>query len=162
MMRRSRIGSRSAALFVLAASFAVLAPASPTRAAPAAFAFPGSGWGHGVGLSQYGAREQAVDGRSWTSILAHYYRGTSIGGDDVPGAVRVQLVDPVAEVKVDAPGRFAFRGTGGTTVATSNGGDGTWTVRKDGSGSYSIFRPNGSRAAGPYPTSQRMRIIYEE
>ncbi len=162
MLRYRQIAIRSAGLFVLAALFAVLAPANPTRAAPTAFAFPGNGWGHGVGLSQYGAREQAVDGRSWTSILTHYYRGTAIGGDDVPAAVRVQLVDPVAEVKVDAPARFAFRGPLGTTVATSNGGDGTWKVRKDGSGQYSIFRPNGTRAAGPYPTSQRMRIIYED
>jgi len=40
--------------------------------------FKGSGWGHGVGLSQYGALALAVKGRSYSQILAHYYRGTSL------------------------------------------------------------------------------------
>jgi len=142
-------------------AIAVVGPSTPTRAAPATFVFAGSGWGHGAGLSQYGTLEQAKDGRSWTTILGHYYKGTSIGGDDVPSAVRVQLLDPVSEVKVDAPTRFAFRGDGGSTVASSPGGDGAWTVRKSGTG-LAVYRPNGSLAAGPFSSSQRLRIAYEE
>ena len=37
------------------------------------FAFSGRGWGHGVGLCQWGARGQALAGRSATHILMHYY-----------------------------------------------------------------------------------------
>jgi SpoIID/LytB domain protein len=40
--------------------------------------FEGSGWGHGIGLSQYGAQAMAVAGRSTAEILAHYYRGTTV------------------------------------------------------------------------------------
>lgn len=40
--------------------------------------FLGSGAGHGVGLSQWGARELALRGRPYTSILAHYYPGTAL------------------------------------------------------------------------------------
>ena len=40
--------------------------------------FEGSGWGHGVGLSQYGAYAMATLGSSYAEILAHYYQGTSI------------------------------------------------------------------------------------
>jgi SpoIID/LytB domain protein len=40
--------------------------------------FTGSGWGHGVGLSQYGARAMADAGSSATEILSHYFPGTSI------------------------------------------------------------------------------------
>ncbi len=36
------------------------------------------GWGHGVGLSQYGANGMAKEGYSYQQILAHYYPGTSI------------------------------------------------------------------------------------
>ena len=36
----------------------------------------GKGWGHGVGLSQWGALEMARQGRSYREILAHYYPGT--------------------------------------------------------------------------------------
>ena len=47
--------------------------------------FLGSGSGHGVGLSQWGARELARRGRSYPEILAHYYPGAELGSL-APGA----------------------------------------------------------------------------
>ena len=41
----------------------------------------GRGWGHGVGLSQYGAFAQALEGRTATEILTHYYPGTQVTTD---------------------------------------------------------------------------------
>jgi stage II sporulation protein D len=38
--------------------------------------FEGLGWGHGVGLSQEGARVLALQGRDYRGILEHYYPGT--------------------------------------------------------------------------------------
>ena len=38
----------------------------------------GSGWGDGVGLSQYGARAMADAGDSAAQILSHYYPGTQL------------------------------------------------------------------------------------
>lgn len=38
--------------------------------------FSGRGWGHGVGMSQYGAMQMAADGHTFAEILAHFYRGT--------------------------------------------------------------------------------------
>jgi len=35
--------------------------------------FSGRGWGHGVGLCQYGAQAMAEKGFQWTDILKHYY-----------------------------------------------------------------------------------------
>ncbi len=35
--------------------------------------FLGRGWGHGVGLCQYGAQAMAEKGFQWTAILKHYY-----------------------------------------------------------------------------------------
>jgi SpoIID/LytB domain protein len=40
--------------------------------------FEGSGWGHGVGLSQYGTQAQAVAGRTYAQILGQYFPGTTI------------------------------------------------------------------------------------
>ena len=34
------------------------------------------GYGHGVGLSQYGARYMAIAGERYDQILQHYYPGT--------------------------------------------------------------------------------------
>ncbi|HEY9843751.1 MAG: SpoIID/LytB domain-containing protein [Candidatus Sericytochromatia bacterium] len=45
---------------------------------PVSFQFAGRGWGHGMGMSQWGARQLAVDGYPFQSILSHYYRGVRI------------------------------------------------------------------------------------
>ncbi|MFN3466829.1 MAG: SpoIID/LytB domain-containing protein [Candidatus Brocadiales bacterium] len=37
--------------------------------------FSGSGWGHGVGLCQYGAETMAKEGYTWQGILKKYYPG---------------------------------------------------------------------------------------
>jgi SpoIID/LytB domain protein len=38
----------------------------------------GSGWGHGVGMSQHGAQGMALLGFSYRDILYHYYTGVEI------------------------------------------------------------------------------------
>lgn len=38
----------------------------------------GGGYGHGVGLCQYGAAGQARSGRDWRAIVGHYYRGAKL------------------------------------------------------------------------------------
>lgn len=38
----------------------------------------GGGWGHGIGLSQWGAKALAEKGNTYQQILAHYYRGTAL------------------------------------------------------------------------------------
>jgi stage II sporulation protein D len=40
--------------------------------------FEGRGWGHGVGLSQFGAKGMADRGYLYPRILEHYYPGTSL------------------------------------------------------------------------------------
>ena len=42
------------------------------------FRFQTKGWGHAVGLSQYGADYMARQGSDWQEILHHYYPGTEI------------------------------------------------------------------------------------
>ncbi len=48
------------------------------RYADGAFIFTVRGYGHGVGMSQEGARLLAADGWSYEEILAHYYPGTEL------------------------------------------------------------------------------------
>jgi hypothetical protein len=64
----------------------IVGPAGPAAAtedypAPAdgTFRLTGHGNGHGIGLSQYGARNAATLGRSGTQILDFYYPGTTHG-----------------------------------------------------------------------------------
>jgi len=69
---------RSAPLAVFAAACASLAALPASASAAETFEFTGRGWGHGVGLSQYGARGAALAGWDEDRILAHYYRGTRV------------------------------------------------------------------------------------
>jgi stage II sporulation protein D len=61
-------------LLLVALSLCVPAPA----AAGTLFVIDGRGWGHGVGMSQYGARGYAEAGWGYERILKHYYRGTNL------------------------------------------------------------------------------------
>lgn len=45
---------------------------------PVEFVFDGQGWGHGVGLCQWGCRGMAEQGYNYQQILQHYYPGTTL------------------------------------------------------------------------------------
>jgi stage II sporulation protein D len=63
----------------------------PTAAAGASWVVHGRGFGHGVGMSAYGAYGYAKHGEGYRAILAHYYTGTTIGTLSEPRVVRVLL-----------------------------------------------------------------------
>jgi stage II sporulation protein D len=58
-------------------------------AAEAKWVVRGHGFGHGVGMSQYGAYGYATHGRDHDFILRHYFQGVSV--EKAPGQVRVLL-----------------------------------------------------------------------
>ncbi len=64
------------ALLVTALIALLCAPASASAASR--WWIKGAGWGHGIGMSQYGAQGQAQVGRNYQQILAHYYTGTVV------------------------------------------------------------------------------------
>ena len=69
------------------------------------FLVDGRGWGHGVGMSQYGARGYAQVGWRYDRILAHYYPGTELRG--VPARrVRVLLAEGRAAVGIGSTKPF--------------------------------------------------------
>jgi len=81
----------------------------------AAVTFFGRGYGHGVGLSQYGARGRALAGQTATEILAHYYAGTSIGAVPTDSRIRVLVLDDFAPTTA-AP--LTIYGRGGPSSVT--------------------------------------------
>ncbi|MHB8642482.1 MAG: SpoIID/LytB domain-containing protein [Gaiellaceae bacterium] len=82
------------------------------------FVISGHGWGHGIGMSQYGAQGYAQNGWTYDQILAHYYTGTQLGTTTVK-TVRVLLAN-----------------TPSVTVSSA----GAWTV-KDGTGTITAIQP---------------------
>jgi stage II sporulation protein D len=76
-----------------------------TAGAGTLFLIDGRGWGHGIGMSQYGARGYAESGWPYQRILAHYYRGTEL--QIIPGRqVRVLLAEGRAKVQVSSTKPF--------------------------------------------------------
>lgn len=68
------------------------------RFVPAAFTIKGSGAGHGVGMSQYGASQLAGEGRSAGDILSTYYPGTDLGtANNNPRTIKVQVLGPPSD-----------------------------------------------------------------
>jgi stage II sporulation protein D len=65
---------------VLPTILLVLALTGPAQAASSSsWTIRGAGFGHGIGLSQYGAYGYAAHGANSTDIVLHYYKGTRIG-----------------------------------------------------------------------------------
>lgn len=64
---------------------------APAAEASVSWVVKGRGFGHGVGMSQYGAYGFAKHGKGHSFILRHYYRGTTLGKLAAPRVVRVLL-----------------------------------------------------------------------
>ena len=104
-------------------------------AAPAAASWTveGRGFGHGVGLSQYGAYGYAKHGSSYDEILAHYYTHTDLGRSG-GGSVRVLLDAGEGSIDFSGAGRacgkhlkpdrdYSFAEDGGAVILRDAGGD---------------------------------------
>ncbi|MDQ3823909.1 MAG: SpoIID/LytB domain-containing protein, partial [Actinomycetota bacterium] len=116
---------RRALLLALLASLAAPAAASARvdrRAGPVqqpalvspTFAVSGRGWGHGVGMSQYGALGFALRGVGYARILAHYYRGTVLGPAPVR-RVRVLIADGRGTLTIRSAAPFRVADADGKT-----------------------------------------------
>jgi stage II sporulation protein D len=80
LKRRMQAKAKTKAAIGLVACVAALAAlAWPGAASGAKWVVKGRGWGHGVGMSQYGALGLAQHGRGYRRILHHYYSHTRIG-----------------------------------------------------------------------------------
>jgi SpoIID/LytB domain protein len=75
-----------------------LASAAGAAASPV-FVLKGHGWGHGVGMSQYGALGRASDGQDYKQILSFYYDGTNVG-QTTQSKIRVLLMEGMSSVKL--------------------------------------------------------------
>jgi stage II sporulation protein D len=74
----------------------------------------GRGWGHGIGMSQWGAYGFAQRGATYEQILAHYYRGTELGKAGVP-RMRVLIVESAKSVAIGSAGPLAVQDGSGAS-----------------------------------------------
>lgn len=119
---RGRVSRWAVAGIALLPALVIGAPTSSGAAdLPAAGPFgttvliDGHGYGHGIGLSQYGALGYAVDhGLDYQAILGHYYGGT-LAGTTPPGSISVRLT------ALDGAATAVVAGPSGAPIQTSAG-----------------------------------------
>ena len=92
------MGTRVVAV-ILALAFPAASPAGTI------FLLDGRGWGHGVGMSQWGAEGYARHGDGYRKILAHYYSQTQVAIAE-PRQVRVLLTQSQPTVRVGSAAPF--------------------------------------------------------
>ena len=125
---------------------ALIFAAAPTAAdAAVRHIVKGRGFGHGIGMSQYGALGFAKHGRDYDSILRHYYRGTDLSTAETQ-TIRVLL----------QPSRFqgAFDGATRASGGRRLNPDRTYKVTKR--GGRVTLRTAGGKALETY--SGRLRV----
>jgi stage II sporulation protein D len=123
---------------VLAAALLGPAGASPQAGTPVTvdattFVISGHGWGHGVGMAQWGAYGYAKHGVSYDKILAHYYPGTTLSPAPVT-KIKVLLVEGAKRVVVSSPEPFSVKDAAGAVHELAGGNyplDSTLKVKVD-------------------------------
>jgi SpoIID/LytB domain protein len=132
-----------ASLLVLACGGATLvaAPGEASRSVDQAYVVPsdgvlhltGHGFGHGHGMSQYGAQGAAKQGLTHQQILAFYYPGTALG--TTTGSIRVRLSGATAKsLVVQHATGLKVRSAGSTTSYDATAAGATqWRLRTSGS-----------------------------
>lgn len=124
-VRRPRRRPVTAIAAVLAGA-AVLVAAGPGAQAeevagpPGTFTLEGAGWGHGVGMSQWGAFGMARAGHDAASIVRHYYSGTEVSpvqdDMDIRAALLFQVPRALMRAEPLDPSGGAIEVTVGATV----------------------------------------------
>lgn len=118
-LRPMRIYSRLALSLVVALLTTLLTPQSALANIPATFVFTGSGYGHGVGMSQIGARGMALESATATQILGHFYPGTEVSQVIDTQVIRINIghrqqdatitLRPLDPKQVQPPSLILFR-----------------------------------------------------
>jgi len=106
----------------------------------AGFDVHGIGYGHGVGMSQWGAKGRADAGQSYTTILSAYYHGLDVTRWTGRSTIRVAVSTDYGSVGISGDGAFAVS-TPGATISPGTVGD--WTISTTGLRSMSVAPPSG-------------------
>jgi len=86
---------------------------------PKTFVLTGSGYGHGVGLSQYGAKGQALEGKSAIEILNYYFPNAQVTPVEDTATISVNIAHQVPALSLVIPTTDFATVTVDTAVATS-------------------------------------------
>lgn len=185
--RRHHLAAGVAGALGLLAGVVGISPASsaslaPSRSADTTITISGRGFGHGVGMSQYGAYGMASRGVGATDILTQYYRGTNVAAVAQPADVRVHVGTPASTTVTGAApvdfwinGQYVAQSVAGQRVTiTAQGASvalngnvqpaGTLIVAYNGS-PLTVTSPSAQYRWGylaVYPTNGSIRLVVDK
>jgi SpoIID/LytB domain protein len=114
---------------LLATAALLIAVSAAEASSQTSFTITGRGWGHGIGMSQWGAYGLAKHGSTYKEILQHYYTGIGFTTVKDP-TIRVRLRSGLSAVQLSCASAFTV--TGGGTVVTIPAGTTATTRYADG------------------------------
>lgn len=117
-MTRSRSNTTRRLAGIVVATLVMLS-AAPSFASALSYTFMSRGYGHGLGMSQYGAKAFAERGYGYERILRHYYGNQ---GTDPRMQVSSVRSEPLRDVNLDRDANYASTGNAGFTKPV-------WTLR---------------------------------
>jgi stage II sporulation protein D len=125
----------------------------------------GHGFGHGIGMSQFGALGKARRGMHAADILAAYYAGlrpVQLQPEQLPRTIRVDVADGRADTAVSSTRPFRVVAGDGSTIAPR--ATGAWHVVSAGGNKVRLVAPAGQDAPlalqllGLDPRGARIRV----
>jgi peptidoglycan hydrolase-like amidase len=142
---------RQKALVLVLALCAALLPDAPipdVKPAAGEFVFSGHGFGHGVGMSQYGAQGAARLGCDARTILETYFPGAQVQQMPMPQGVVLGLAHHARTIDVQAVGgpvawELCAAGNACEALPIRQGSGATWTVAVRPDASYEILQSGG-------------------
>jgi SpoIID/LytB domain protein len=155
---------------VALALVAALVPLSPA-AAGRTVTITGGGWGHGIGMSQYGTLGRAQRGDGHKEILQHYYSGAKVSTVPMPGHIRVGLLQERSAISVTSEahrsggGKAVFRVQGQSGKLSAGGVGTTWKVEASPTGGMRLYK-DGKRVnrdgVSVFGSPSRRLVLYYE
>jgi stage II sporulation protein D len=142
-VRRSAAGGAASLVALLLVALAAAPVAS--GASQTMFTLVGRGWGHGIGMCQWGAYGYAKHGWTYDQIIEHYYTGVKLG-HVANDSMRVMLNEGMGSAKVSSASAYTVAGGGdpktlpGGSTATVTWSGGKYRVSAGGK-SYSFGAP---------------------
>jgi stage II sporulation protein D len=169
---KSFLGASLAVTVIGASAVLTAIPAGADSAVPPRsenFTIRGAGWGHGWGMSQYGAYGAARKGLSWKQILAFYYPGTQLKTMSSGTKIKVWIsADNDSSLTVLPAGGLAVQDTAGHHYTLPTGPSYTsWRISRSGSGYRLSYRSRGGSyvtkstglRSGTWSFSTRSKIV---
>jgi stage II sporulation protein D len=169
---RCLLGVFLAASVIGASAILTAVPAHADRAVSvrsASFTIRGAGWGHGWGMSQYGAYGAARKGLSWKQILAFYYRGTQLKTMPIGTKIKVWITsDNDNSLRVLPATGLTVSDTAGHRYTVPTGPKYTsWRISRSGAGYRLSYRTSSGNyvtkstglTSGTWRFSTRSKIV---